>query len=103
MLRLIKLWLKVPVENRDKDGRGQMRGGRKSKKGTPKGGVISPLLAKLYMNRFLKYWRAKRCNEIFRAQVVSYVDDFGILSRGKADEALQWTSAVMDRLGLTLN
>jgi RNA-directed DNA polymerase len=103
VLRLIKLWLKVPVENRDKDGRGQMSGGRKSKKGTPQGGVISPLLANLYMNRFLKYWRIKECNEVFRSQVVSYADDFVILSRGKADEALQWTSAVMDRLGLRLN
>jgi RNA-directed DNA polymerase len=103
MLRLIKVWLKVPVEDRDKDGRGRMSGGRKSKKGTPQGGVISPLLANLYMNRFLKYWRLKRCNEVFRAQVVSYADDFVILSRGKADEALQWTSAVMDLLGLTLN
>ncbi len=80
-----------------------MSGGRKSKKGTPQGGVISPLLANLYMNRFLKYWRAKGCNEVFRAQVVSYADDFVILSRGKADEALQWTSAVMERLGLKLN
>jgi RNA-directed DNA polymerase len=103
VLWLIKLWLKAPVENRDKDGRGQMSGGRKSKKGTPQGGVISPLLANLYMNRFLRYWRVKRCTESFRAQVVSYADDFVILSRGKADEALQWTSAVMDRLGLRLN
>jgi RNA-directed DNA polymerase len=103
VLRLIKLWLKVPVEERDKDGRGQMSGGPRSKKGTPQGGVISPLLANLYMNRFLRYWRLKRCNEVFRAQVVSYADDFVILSRGKADEALQWTSAVMDRLGLKLN
>jgi RNA-directed DNA polymerase len=103
MLRLIKLWLKVPVEDRDEDGRGQMSGGRNSKKGTPQGGVISPLLANLYMNRFLKYWRLKRCNEVFLARVVSYADDFVILSRGKADEALQWTSAVMDRLGLRLN
>ncbi|MBW2481156.1 MAG: group II intron reverse transcriptase/maturase [Deltaproteobacteria bacterium] len=103
MLRLIKLWLKVPVVDRDKDGRGRMSGGRKSKKGTPQGGVISPLLANLYMNRFLKYWRLKRCNEVFRAQVVSYADDFVILSRGRADEALQWTSTVMDLLGLRLN
>jgi len=103
VLRLIKLWLKAPVENRDKGVRGQMSGGCKSKKGTPQGGVISPLLANLYMNRFLRYWRVKGCNEVFRAQVISYADDFVILSRGKADEALQWTSAVMDRLGLVLN
>jgi len=103
VLRLIKLWLKAPVEDRGKEGGGQMSGGRKCKKGTPQGGVISPLLANLYMNRFLKYWRLKRCNEVFRAQVVSYADDFVILSRGKANEALRWTSVVMDRLGLRLN
>lgn len=103
VLWLIKLWLKAPVENRDKDGRGQMSGGRKNKKGTPQGGVISPLLTNLYMNRFLKYWQGKGCNEVFCAYVVSYADDFVILSRGKADEALQWISAVMNKLGLTLN
>jgi RNA-directed DNA polymerase len=103
VLRLIKLWLKAPVADRDKDGRGQVSGGRKSKKGTPQGGVISPLLANLYMNRFLKYWRIKGCDEVFQAQVVSYADDFVILSRGKADAAMQWTSSVMDRLGLRLN
>jgi RNA-directed DNA polymerase len=104
VLRLIKLWLKVPVvENRNTDGRGSVSGGRKSKKGTPQGGVISPLLANLYMNRFLKYWRIKGCNEVFCSQVISYADDFVVLSRGKAQEALQWISGVMDRLGLTLN
>jgi RNA-directed DNA polymerase len=104
VLRLIKLWLKVPVvENRNKDGRGSVSGGRKSKKGTPQGGVISPLLANLYMNRFLKYWRIKGCNEVFCSQVISYADDFVVLSRGKAQEALRWISGVMDRLGLTLN
>jgi len=65
--------------------------------------VISPLLANLYMNRFLKHWRIKGCNEFFRALVVSYADDFVILSKGRADETLQWTCVVMDRLGLTLN
>nr|WP_319494407.1 reverse transcriptase domain-containing protein [uncultured Desulfobacter sp.] len=54
VLWLIKLWLKVPVEKRDKDGRGQISGGRRNKTGTPQGGVISPLLANIYMNRFLK-------------------------------------------------
>ena len=103
VLRLIKLWLKAPVESRDEDGGGQISGGRKSKKGTPQGGVISPLLANVYMNRFLKYWRVKGCNEAFSAKVVSYADDFVILSRGNANEALQWTSAVMERLGLRLN
>lgn len=103
VLRLIKLWLKVPVKDRGRDGRGRMSGGRNSKKGTPQGGVISPLLANLYMNRFLKYWRIKGCGEAFRAKVVSYADDFVIMSQGKAHEALQWTNAVMEHLGLMLN
>ena len=49
ILRLIKLWLKVPVEEQDKDGQGRMSGVWQSKKGTPQGGVISPLLANLFL------------------------------------------------------
>jgi RNA-directed DNA polymerase len=57
ILKLIKMWLKAPVEETDDDGRKRMTGGKGSKQGTPQGGVISPLLANLYMDRFLKYWR----------------------------------------------
>jgi RNA-directed DNA polymerase len=104
VLRLIKLWLKTPVVHDDGKGSGgKITGGRKSTCGTPQGGVISPLLANVYMNRFLKYWRMQGCDEVFRAHVVSYADDFVILSRGKAAQALEWTAAVMDRLGLRLN
>ena len=63
----------------------------------------SPLLANIYMNRFLKSWRLTGCQEAFRAHVVAYADDFVILSRGHAAEALAWTKAVMTKLGLTLN
>src|ERR1700691_2249408 len=66
-------------------------------------GVVSPLLANLYMNRFLKYWRITGRSEVFRARVVNYADDFVILSRGCATEALNWTRSVMTRIGLTLN
>ena len=55
------------------------------------------------MNRFLKHWRLTGRGEAFRAHVVSYADDFVILSRGHAAEALAWTKAVMTKLGLTLN
>jgi RNA-directed DNA polymerase len=103
MLRLIKMWLKVPVAERDKDGQPRVSGGKGSSCGTPQGGVISPLLANLYMNRFLKYWRITGRGEIFQAQVVNYADDFVILSRGCAAEALNWTRRVMTRIGLTLN
>jgi RNA-directed DNA polymerase len=103
VLRLIKLWLKAPIEERGGDGKRRMAGGKRNKRGTPQGGVASPLLANIYMNRFLKHWRLSGCVEAFRAHVVSYADDFVILSRGRAAEALAWTKAVMTKLGLTLN
>jgi len=103
VLRLIKMWLKAPIEERDEDGTRRMSGGKGAKRGTPQGGVASPLLATIYMNRFLKYWRLSGCGEAFHAHVVSYADDFVILSRGHAPEALAWTKAVMSKLGLTVN
>jgi RNA-directed DNA polymerase len=66
-------------------------------------GVISPLLANLYMNRFLKYWRITVKGELWKARIITYADDFVILSRGHAKEALEWTRGVMQRLELTLN
>lgn len=103
VLRLVKLWLRAPVEERDETGKRHMSGGKDSRCGTPQGGVISPLLANLYMNRFLKHWRATGRGEAYQAHVVSYADDFVILSRDKAAEALTWTRSVMARLGLSLN
>jgi RNA-directed DNA polymerase len=103
VLRLIKMWLRAPIEERDADGTRRMIGGKGNRRGTPQGGVASPLLANIYMNRFLKHWRLTGCGEAFRAHVVAYADDFVILSRGRAAEALAWTTAVMTRLGLTIN
>ena len=103
VLALIKMWLKAPIEERDGDGKRRIVGGKGNMRGTPQGGVASPLLANIYMNRFLKHWRLSGCSEAFRAHVVAYADDFVILSRGRAAEALAWTKAVMTKLGLTLN
>ena len=103
VLRLLKAWLKAPVEERDEKGNRRMTGGKGSTRGTPQGGVVSPLLANLYMNRFLKYWRITERGKAFRAQVVNYADDFVILTRRHAAEARDWTRKVMTCLGLTLN
>jgi RNA-directed DNA polymerase len=65
--------------------------------------TASPLLADLYMNRFLKYWRITKPGKTFQAQVVNYADDFVILSGRHAADALDWTRKVMTRMGLTLN
>ncbi len=103
VLHLIKMWLEAPVEERDEDGTRRMKSGKSDRRGTPQGGVVSPLLANLYMNRFLKHWRLSGRGEAFRAHVVAYADDFVILSRARAVEALAWTKAAMTKLGLTLN
>jgi len=103
VLRLIKMWLTVPVEETDENGTRRLTGGKDRHCGTPQGGVISPLLANLYMNRLLKGWRNTKRGDQFQARVVNYADDFVILSRGKAAEALEWTRKVVTRLGLTLN
>ena len=101
MLHLIKMWLSVPAEEKDDEGNRRMMGSQG--KGTPQGGVISPLLANLYMNRYLKHWRKTGKGAEYRAIIVNYADDFVILGRGYATEAREWTGRVMSRIGLTLN
>jgi RNA-directed DNA polymerase len=103
MLRLIKAWLKTPVEETDERGNRRMTGGKGSQMGTPQGGVISPLLANIYMNRFLRFFVERRKDREFAARLVNYADDFVILSRGRAKDALEWTRRVMAAIGLSLN
>jgi RNA-directed DNA polymerase len=103
MLHLVKMWLEVPVEEGNEKGKKMLTGGKDHDHGTPQGGVISPLLANLYMNRMLKGWRRTGRGEQYQARIVNYADDFVILSRGKANESLEWTRGVLERLGLTLN
>ena len=103
MLKLIKRWLKVAVEERDERGNRRITGGKGSKMGTPQGGVISPLLANIYMHRFLRAWRERGKDKQYQAHIVNYADDFVIVSRGKAEQALAWTRWAMGAMGLTLN
>src|ERR1700736_1050533 len=103
VLRLIKMWLQAPVEERGENGKRRGEGGKDRHCGTPQGGVASPMLANLYMNRLLKGWRNTKRGEQFDAHIVNYADDFVILSRGKAAEALNWTRQVVTRMGVTLN
>src|SRR5215212_1550476 len=75
VLWLVKLWLRAPVEERDGEGKRRMSGGKDTTRGTPQGGVVSPLLSVIYMNRFLKHWRLTGRGETFRAHVIAYADD----------------------------
>lgn len=104
ILRLLKLWLKSPVEERDGDGTRRMTGGKKSKQGTPQGGVISPLLANIYINRLLRHWRQTGACERL-GQIICYADDFVIVcaSRRQAEESLAQVSRWLEKLGLALH
>jgi RNA-directed DNA polymerase len=103
VLHLVKMWLKVPVEERDEQGRPRYSGGKGSKQGTPQGGVISPLLANIYINRLLKVFAKsdlmKRCG----ARIVSYADDFVVLAWKGAAEALAQIRKWLIGMKLTLN
>jgi RNA-directed DNA polymerase len=104
ILRLLKLWLKSPVEERNERGNRRMTGGKKSKQGTPQGGVVSPLLANIYINRLLRHWRKTGACERL-GQIISYADDFVIVcaSRRQAEEGLSLVSRWLEKLGLTIH
>jgi len=103
MLRLVKTWLKAPVEETDAEGRKTLTGGKGSKAGTPQGGVISPLLANLYIHRLLKAWKKFDLESKLRARIINYADDLVIVCRGSAQDALSWLRWITERLGLSLN
>lgn len=105
MLRLIKMWLKAPVEETDERGRKIRTGGKRSGKGTPQGGVISPLLANIYIHRLLRAWEKFGLEAKLRARIVNYADDLVILCRSRrgAEQALAALRWIVERLGLALN
>jgi RNA-directed DNA polymerase len=103
VLWLIRAWLKVPVHETNANGKITISGGKRTKQGTPQGGVISPLLANIYFRRFLAAWRQLGLNERFQARIVNYADDFVILTRRHAREALQAARQILQGIGLTLN
>ena len=103
MLHLIKMWLKAPVEETDERGHRRMSGGKKATRGTPQGGVASPLLANIYMHRFIKAFRKYGLDRRYGAVLVTYADDFVVLCRHDAAEVLETTRRWMTSIGLALN
>jgi group II intron reverse transcriptase/maturase len=104
LLHTIKRWLTAPVVERI-DGRPvQTAEARRNKRGTPQGGVISPLLANCYFRRFLLAWHHHGHQEQLDAYVVNYADDFVICCRpGNAETAMAQMRRLMTRLGLEVN
>lgn len=103
VLWLIRHWLKVPVHETNERGRVVISGGKKTKVGTPQGGVISPLLANIYFRRFLVAWEKFGYGMKYKSRIVNYADDFVILCRDQAKDALQAARNLIAKLGLTLN
>jgi RNA-directed DNA polymerase len=102
VLRLIRMWLDAPVEERGEDGRKKVS---RSKQGTPQGGVISPLLANLYLHWFdTRFHRAEGPGSWAKARLVRYADDFVIMARYVGPRITEWVEDVVEGwLGLTIN
>src|SRR4029450_5608076 len=105
VLHLIKMWLECPVEETDDRGRKtRTTAARDNRRGIPQGSPISPLLANLYMRRFVLGWKKLGLEESLGTRIVTYADDVVILCRrGKAEEALTRMCELMGRLKLTVN
>jgi group II intron reverse transcriptase/maturase len=105
ILRRIKMWLKAPIMEEDKDGKKRnIGGGRGNRKGTPQGGVISPLLANLYLHILDRIWARRNLQQRLGARIVRYADDIVLLCRRKkSDRAMAVLRQILERLGLSLN
>jgi RNA-directed DNA polymerase len=103
MLRLLKRWLKAPVAEQGSGGGWRYSGGKRATRGTPQGGGVSPLLANVYMNRYLKVFRLRGLDQRYGARLVNYADDFVVLCRQGATEVLAQTRRWFTQMGLTLN
>jgi RNA-directed DNA polymerase len=78
-------------------------GGKANSKGTPQGGVISPLLSNCYLHLLDRIWEKHQLRWKLKARIVRYADDFVVLCAGKVDAPLNTVRHVLDRLGITLN
>ncbi|MDN3627995.1 reverse transcriptase domain-containing protein, partial [Methylobacterium isbiliense] len=104
LLRLVKSWLTVTVVERVDRRVIRSAEARRTKKGTPQGSPLSPLLANLYFRRFALAWRDHGHQDQLDAHIVNYADDFVICCRpGQAGEAMTRMRRLMTRLGLEVN
>lgn len=105
VLHLLKQWLECAVEESDNKGRKLLTTDAKNKRrGIPQGSPISPLLANIYMRRFVLTWKMLNLEQRLGCRIVTYADDLVILCRrGRAVEASMQMRMIMDKLKLTVN
>ena len=103
VLKLIRMWLQSQVV--EPDSKGRPGTWNRPRKGTPQGGVISPLLSNLYLHWFGKlFHRADGPARSARAKLVRYADDFVVLARFQGTRLTGWIeSKLEDWLGLEIN
>jgi RNA-directed DNA polymerase len=103
VLRLIRMWLETPVV--EPSGKGQPGQWSRPRKGTPQGGVISPLLSNLYLHWFDKlFHRAGGPAQWAQAKLVRYADDFVVLARYQGTRLTGWIESTLEGwLGLEIN
>ncbi len=104
MLHLIKMWLQAPVEETDDRGRKHRTTRNKDRhRGCPQGAPISPLLANLYMRRFVLGWKVLGHEQRLEARIVNYADDLVICCRGTGEKAMAAMRQMMGTLRLAVN
>ena len=104
VLHLIKMWMECAAEETDRRGHAtRTTQAKDSGRGIPQGAPISPLLANVYMRRFVLTWKKLGLDKTL-GKLVTYADDLVILCRGgMAEEALQKLRGIMGKLKLTVN
>lgn len=102
VLNLIRMWLGAPVVETDQDGRTKAA---RPTQGTPQGGVISPLLANIYLHWFERaFYRSDGPSRWANAKLVRYADDFVVLARHQGSRLVQWIEEQLEgRFRLTIN
>jgi len=103
VLKLIRMWLETPVVEPGEEGKPERWS--RPRKGTPQGGVISPLLSNLYLHWFDKlFHRADGPAEWAGAKMVRYADDFVVLARYQGNRLTGWIESKLEGwLGLEIN
>ena len=98
VIHLIKMWLKSPI-----DEEGKISGGKKNKLDTPQGGVISPLLANIYLHLLGGVVNNKEMFKRIGMKIIRYADDFILMGKHIPKDMLEYITRILERMGLKLN